>query len=215
MIMKEIQLKTTLLVSAVAAAALGMSSVANAVVAPTFTATYLGTACIAITCADLGSTMNGVSGGAVIEPATSISGVAKRPGDDTGNGAAVTSYNVTSKNNNPTGAGTDITITGLEGAFDFYWGSIDSYNIVDFFLGTEKVSFNGDQAFAATGLAGTASNFNTDGYFSFSGMFDKVVLSSSDGVAFELARAVPEPGTLALLGLGLAGLGASRRRQKA
>ena len=33
--------------------------------------------------------------------------------------------------------------------------------------------------------------------------------------AFGIAKNVPEPGTLALLGLGLAGLGAARRRQKA
>jgi len=197
-----------------AGVALGLSSAVSAV--PTYIATYDGDACVS-TCGDLASSGLTVSGGAVISPATTQSGVAKRPGDDTGNGANVLSYNVTSANDNPDGAISPITVSGLSGVFDLYWGSIDSYNIIEFFLGNDGgVTYTGSQAQAvAAGSDGTGPQFNTDGYFSFEGNFDSVKLSSSNGVAFEVARVVPEPGTLALLGLGLAGLGAARRRRSA
>ena len=115
-----------------------------------------------------------------------------------------------------------LQFSGLQQYFGLLWGSVDGYNILSFFDGLTtvgsitgsdaKLSPNGNQ-----GVNGTLYvNINSDVGF------DRVVFTSTskafefDNVAWAATRQdVPEPGSLALLGLGLAGLAAvSRRKQK-
>jgi hypothetical protein len=107
--------------------------------------------------------------------------------------------------------------------FGLYWGSIDAYNSITFLSGGSAIA-----TYSGTNLVGQFANGNQVNYssnryinFFFSGeTFDAVRLTStnfafeSDNHSFR-AASVPEPGTMALLGLGLFGLGVARRRRAA
>ncbi|WP_417565135.1 PEP-CTERM sorting domain-containing protein [Marinobacter sp.] len=107
--------------------------------------------------------------------------------------------------------------------FGLYWGSIDNYNTLSFlFEGNEVASFNGTQI--ASYIPGAANgdqvSYSSNRYFNFffgNQLFDQVKLTSN-GYAFETDNhafaTVPEPGTLALLALGITGLLIARRRKQ-
>ena len=225
--------KIAILPGLVAGAAVAMSvAPAHAV---SFTVT--GNQCPTALCTDLASAGYTVDEGLVTSG--TIEDSALTPGSDTkqesgsfdtiDDSASVVSYNVASIGTKPVGVNNSIKVSGLDGMFEFFWGSVDTFNVIEFFDGDTSVGiFDGTDIAQAVGLstsdASKQGNYNFDAFVNFAGVFDNVKLSNiktGDAaketlIAFEVAAAsVPEPASLlGLAAFGLVSAGSLMNRKK-
>jgi hypothetical protein len=125
---------------------------------------------------------------------------------------------------NPIANGTaKFTLDGSYDYFGMFWGSVDTYNSIYFYDGASLVaSFTGSDIaplIANGNQASWQSNRFVNFFFNDGDSYDSFVLKSTsfafetDNHAYGNQVSVAEPATLALLGLGLAGLGFARRKQ--
>lgn len=116
---------------------------------------------------------------------------------------------------------------GLDSNYDYfglYWGSIDTYNTINFYDDSSLIaSFTGGDLQPPLLAQGSWTNVNSNRFINFffndGDTYNTVELVSTryafetDNHAYGNVSSVPEPSVLALFGLGIAGLGFSRRRK--
>jgi VCBS repeat-containing protein len=86
------------------------------------------------------------------------------------------------------GATETISFADKQNAFGLYWGSVDSFNKIDFYDGNTLIASYSGADVSPLLASGGQGSFESNGYVQFKDLapFDKVVLSSGNTNAFEI-----------------------------
>jgi len=118
----------------------------------------------------------------------------------------------------------EFSLGTLANYFGLYWGSIDAYNFISFYLNDTLVASYSGSDIVGQFADGNQISLSSNRYINFdfgSSVFDKVTLFSngfafeSDNHAFKTIASLSEPAPALLMLLGLASLGLIRRRAQA
>ncbi len=220
--------------SATAIALTAAASQAASFTSGPVTANILGNSCPTAKCVTLQKAGYTVTNGGIVDPAQNKKNSYLTPGSNTqttfdsaDTSDEVESFNVVSLKNDPVGAKSVMTVSNLQGALSFLWGSVDTYNKVEFFNGNNLVStITGTNIANALGITSfnNAGNYNFDAFVDFTGgfnsakfsVFDSNLATNDTQIAFEVAAAVPEStgiSTLLVMGAIAGGFALKNRLQ--
>ena len=207
-----------------------MKNLFTALLFPLLLATGAAQALPIISLSNVGDVTTSVAGATTIDfnagcgYASCVGDFALVSGNESGKYAqplGVNSQYLSVPNPSPTTQSASFTLGATADYFGLFWGSIDSYNFISFYLNNALVASYSGSDIVGQFADGNQLSYSSNRYINFdfgNDLYDSVKLSSngfafeSDNHAFKQLVSVTEPTTALLFLFGLLGLALARRQ---